>query len=68
MERTLAPFISLNFDDAAAGHYALIRDDLESRGEVIGPNDLMIAAIARTHQLTVVSNNGEFTRVAELEV
>lgn len=68
VERTLAPFISLPFDNVAARHYAEIRDDLESRGQVIGPNDLMIASIARSHELTVVSNNHEFKRVAGLNV
>jgi tRNA(fMet)-specific endonuclease VapC len=63
VELTLSPFISLPFDDAAARHYAEIRDDLESRGATIGPNDMMIAAIVRTHGLILVSNNREFNRV-----
>jgi tRNA(fMet)-specific endonuclease VapC len=46
VERTLVPFQSLPFDDAAARHYAEIRDELETHGQVIGPNDLLIAAIA----------------------
>jgi len=32
------------------------------------PNDLLIAAIALTHRLTLVTNNGEFTRVPGLAV
>jgi tRNA(fMet)-specific endonuclease VapC len=64
----LSPFFSLPFDDAAARHYAEIRDDLESRGQTIGPNDLLIAAIARTHGLTLVSNNREFSRVVGMHV
>jgi tRNA(fMet)-specific endonuclease VapC len=68
VELTLSPFISLPFDDAAARHYAAIRDDLESRGVTIGPNDLMIAAIAVTHGLTLVSNNREFGRVVGMRV
>jgi tRNA(fMet)-specific endonuclease VapC len=63
---TLSPYASLAFDDAAAEHYAEIRDTLERRGEVIGPNDLMIAAIARSHRLIVVSGNREFSRVPGL--
>lgn len=65
---TLSPFISLPFDDAAAVNYATIRDDLESQGVPIGPNDLMIAAIAVTHRLTLVSNNREFSRVDGMPV
>jgi tRNA(fMet)-specific endonuclease VapC len=68
VEQTLAPFRSLAFDDAAARHYAEIRDALETQGAVIGPHDLLIAAIARNHGLTLVSNNREFQRVAGLVV
>ena len=68
VERTLSPFTSLPFDDAAARNYATIRDDLELRGVTIGPNDLMIAAIAVAHELTLVSNNREFNRVDGMPV
>src|SRR3954471_12314456 len=44
-------FQSLPFDDAAASHYARIRNDLTTKGEIIGPNDLLIAAIALAYQL-----------------
>lgn len=65
---TLAPYVSLPFDDAAAGCYAQIRDNLERRGEIIGGNDLMIAGIALAHDLVLVTNNtGEFQRVPGLE-
>jgi len=46
------PF-SVPFDDDAARHYAEIRDELEIKGQIIGPYDLLIAAIARSHGLTV---------------
>jgi len=63
------PFASIPFDDAAALHYAEIRHTLEIQGKVIGPNDLMIAAIARCHGLTVVTQNiSEFGRVPGLQV
>ena len=63
-----APFVSLPFDDAAARHYAEIRHALEVQGQVIGPNDLKIAAIARTHGLTLVTADREFNRVPGLSV
>ena len=66
--RTLSPFPSLPFDDRAAGEYAIIRDQLETEGRSIGPNDLLIAAIARSHELILVSNNTEFRRVNGLTV
>ena len=41
---------------------------METRGQVIGPNDLLIAAIALTHGLTLVTNNREFSRVPGLRI
>jgi tRNA(fMet)-specific endonuclease VapC len=64
-----APLRSLSFDDAAAEHYGAIRADLERAGAPIGGNDLKIAAIARAHDLTVVTGNTEeFSRVVGLAV
>lgn len=63
----LQPFVSLPFDDRAAERYAGIRADLEKQGRPIGPNDLMIAAIAIANDLTLVTaNTGEFSRIGEL--
>ena len=62
-----APLISVPFDDLAADVYGRIRADLERRGQAIGPNDTMIAAIALANGLTVVSHNrAEFSRVSGL--
>lgn len=64
-----SPLGSLPFDDRAAEHYALIRTDLAAQGKLIGPNDLMIAAIARSHEATLVTRNtAEFGRVAGLRL
>ena len=68
VERTLRPHRSLTFDEAAARRYAEIRDNLESRGAVIGLFDMQIAAIALAHDLTVVNNDDEFRRVEGLRV
>jgi tRNA(fMet)-specific endonuclease VapC len=68
LEMLFAAFASLPFDDAAARHYAEIRHHLEVQGRVIGPNDLKIAAIARTHGLALVSADPEFRRVPGLNV
>ena len=69
LQNLFQPFVSLPFDDAAARHYGSIRHDLETRAQVIGPNDLKIAAICLAHGLTLVSGNTqEFGRVAELRV
>ncbi|MBI5163049.1 MAG: tRNA(fMet)-specific endonuclease VapC [Magnetospirillum sp.] len=57
----------LPFDGEAAAHYADIRADLERRGQVIGPYDMMIAGHARCRGLVVITGNlAEFGRVAGL--
>jgi tRNA(fMet)-specific endonuclease VapC len=62
-------FKSLPFDDAAADAYGRIRADLTARGTPIGPNDLMIAAIALAHHLILVTHNvREFGRVEGLHL
>ena len=59
-----APLITIAFDDLAADVYGRIRADLERRGQAIGPNDTMIAAIALANGLTLVTHNtAEFSRV-----
>jgi tRNA(fMet)-specific endonuclease VapC len=69
LQQLFAPYASLPFDDAAAAVYGQIRHDLEVLGQVIGPNDLMIAAIAQSNKLTLVtSNTKEFSRVAGLQL
>ena len=65
----LRPFLSLPFDDTAAAAYATIRADLAERGLPIGPNDLMIAAIAVAHELVLVTHNvREFDRIPALQI
>jgi tRNA(fMet)-specific endonuclease VapC len=53
----------------AAEHYAEIRADLKKKGQLIGSNDLLIAAHARSTGAVVVTNNvKDFGRVKGLEV
>lgn len=69
LETFFAPLKSLPFDDAVAEHYARIGADLLKRGTPIGPNDLIIAAIARAHDATLITHNtAEFSRVAGLRM
>jgi len=68
LDMLFEPFASLPFDDAAARHYADIRHHLEIQGRVLGPNNLKIAATARTHGLTLVSADHEFSRVPGLNL
>jgi tRNA(fMet)-specific endonuclease VapC len=53
----------------AAHTYAAIRANLERKGEIIGSNDLWIAAHAKTANLILVTNNErEFRRVPGLKI
>ena len=64
-----APYESFPFDDAAVAEYGAIRTQLAAEGALIGPNDLMIAAICRRRGLTLVTHNvREFSRIAGLPV
>ena len=59
----------LPYTARAAQHYGSIRADLERAGQMIGINDLHIAAHARSEGLMVVTNNArEFLRVPALQV
>jgi len=67
LEVFLAPYRSLPFDDQCAVTYGRIRARLAQLGSMIGPNDLLIAAIAVVHGATLVTHNvREFGRVEGL--
>ena len=49
--------------------YGDFRFQLEKRGQVIGPLDLLIAAHAISHDLILITNNDiEFKRIKKLKV
>jgi tRNA(fMet)-specific endonuclease VapC len=57
------------FDSEAAQEAARVRFELESRGLVIGPLDLLIAGTALSRNATLVTNNTrEFGRVRGLRL
>jgi tRNA(fMet)-specific endonuclease VapC len=59
----------LALPETAAETYGALHADLESRGEMIGNNDLWIAAHALAAGLTLVTNNErEFRRVRGLKM
>jgi tRNA(fMet)-specific endonuclease VapC len=63
------PFASLPFDDSAAEVAGQLRAELERAGTPIGPNDLLIGAIALTRGITVVTRNTrEFSRIPGLHL
>ena len=69
VELFLAPFEIVAFDDASAIEYGRIRSTLEAKGQVIGFNDLIIAATVIAHEGILVSaNTREFCRVDGLKL
>jgi len=65
----LVPFEILNYDSCDAYEYGKIRAFLESKGKLIGPYDLQIAAQAISRNLILVTNNvKEFSRIPELRI
>ena len=69
LQRFFAPLQSLPFDDRCAEEAGQIRADLAAQGKPIGPNDLLIAAIARANDAVLVTHNSkEFTRVTNLRL
>jgi tRNA(fMet)-specific endonuclease VapC len=69
LESFFGSLASLPFDDLAAEAYGRIRAHLAGQGQQIGPNDLLIAAIALAYGATLVTHNTrEFARVPDLQV
>ena len=59
----------LDWPQDAAQHYAEIRAELKKKGALIGANDLLIAAHARSLGAIVVTNNTkDFARVKGLRI
>lgn len=55
-------------DAGTAAAYGELKATLRARGTPIPENDLWIAALARQHQLTLVSRDAHFSAVPELDV
>ncbi len=69
LRQFVSHFISLPFDDNAAEIYGGIRAQLEKSGTPIGPNDLLIAAIAVANDVILVTHNtSEFSRIVGLKL
>lgn len=63
----LGPLEALDFPAAAAAVYGEIRAHLQRSGKPVGSYDLLLAAHALYHDLTLVTNNmREFRRVPDL--
>ena len=69
VEAILSAIEILPLEEPADQHYGKIRALLESRGGMIGPNDMLIVAHALALDCTVVTANcREFSRVPGLKV
>jgi tRNA(fMet)-specific endonuclease VapC len=59
----------IDLDRSAAIEAAIIRAQLEKKKMPIGPYDLLIAGLARSRDMTLVTNNiKEFERVVSLHL
>jgi len=68
VEKFLDPFEIVPFTDLITYVYAEIRSETEKKGEIVGPNDLLIASIVKFHTGILVTNNGaEFKRIKGLK-
>ncbi|MBF0478771.1 MAG: type II toxin-antitoxin system VapC family toxin [Candidatus Omnitrophica bacterium] len=65
----LEPFEVVSFDIKASNIYGQIRAELEKRGEIIGPMDLLIAATVISHEgVLITENKKEFLRIEQLKI
>jgi predicted nucleic acid-binding protein len=62
-----AESVVLVTDRDTAGWYASIRQELKKRGRPIPENDVWISALAKQHQLKIVSQDWHFDQVLGLE-
>ena len=69
LAKFLLPLNLINLDRSSAVEAANIRAQLEKKGMPIGPYDLLIAGLARSQNMTLVTNNiKEFERVVNLHL
>ena len=68
-EEFIAGFEVIPFDYDAAVAYGKIKASLERKGQVIGSNDMLIAAVALSRNAVLVTNNTrEFSRIDGLKL
>ncbi len=69
LAKFLLPLNLIDMDRSSAIEAATIRAQLETKGMPIGPYDLLIAGLARSLDITLVTNNTkEFERVVGLHL
>jgi len=69
LAKFLLPLNLIDLDRSSAIEAAIIRAQLEKKGMAIGPYDLLIAGLAQSRDMTLVTNNiKEFERVVSLHL
>jgi len=69
LAKFMLPLNLIDLDRSAAEEAAVIRAQLEKKGQSIGPYDLLIAGLARSRDLTLVTNHTrEFERIVGLRI
>lgn len=69
LRRFFQEFATLPFDEKCEEIYGIIRAQLARAGTPIGPNDLLIAAVALANDATLITRNtSEFGRVKGLGI
>ena len=68
IEKFASSAVVLACDGATAPHYGKLKSQLRQKGRPLPENDVWIAAIARQHDLTLVSRDSHFDEVEELPV
>ena len=67
LKKFLSPLDIVDLDQAAANEAAVIRAQREKKGTPIGPYDILIAGLARSRSMTLVTTNTkEFSRIDSL--
>lgn len=62
-------FEKIPFSERASEYYGVIRSNLETKGQLIGSNDLIIASIVLAEKGILVTNNTkEFSRIQGLQI
>ncbi|MEJ5140109.1 MULTISPECIES: type II toxin-antitoxin system tRNA(fMet)-specific endonuclease VapC [Acinetobacter] len=69
LDKFLVPLDVLPYDENAIWHYAKLRQSLQSKGQMIGSLDMLIAAHALALDTVLVTNNmKEFERIDGLKL
>ena len=69
VENFLSAFEIVPFSEQSSYHYAEIRTQTERTGQLVGANDLLIAAIVKQYQAVLVTNNTKkFQRIHDLKL